>query len=326
MSAGNHAQAVAYHASRLGIAATIVMPRATPNAKVARTRDHGARVILEGDTLADAAAYARDLAARENLVFVHPYDDPAIIAGQGTLAQEMLADVPELDTLVIPVGGGGMIAGCTIAARAIKPAIDIYGVEVEAFAAAAQRKAGQAVHTGGPTIAEGIAVADIGKLCWPTIERDVREVLVVDELEVERAIVLLIEIEKTVAEGAGAAGLAAVLAHPDRFKGRKVGLVLCGGNIDTRVLSSVLLRGLARDGRLLRLSIDIADKPGALGDLAHRIGTAGGNIVEIEHQRIFTEKSAKSVMIETMVEVVDREAGEKLVTDLKSAGYPTQPL
>jgi len=326
MSAGNHAQAVAYHASRLGIAATIVMPRATPNAKVARTRDHGARVILEGDTLADAAAYARDLAARENLVFVHPSDDPAIIAGQGTLAQEMLADVPELDTLVIPVGGGGMIAGCTIAARAIKPAIDIYGVEVEAFAAAAQRKAGQAVHTGGPTIAEGIAVADIGKLCWPTIERDVREVLVVDELEVERAIVLLIEIEKTVAEGAGAAGLAAVLAHPDRFKGRKVGLVLCGGNIDTRVLSSVLLRGLARDGRLLRLSIDIADKPGALGDLAHRIGTAGGNIVEIEHQRIFTEKSAKSVMIETMVEVVDREAGEKLVTDLKSAGYPTQPL
>jgi threonine dehydratase len=326
MSAGNHAQAVAYHARRLGIAATIVMPRATPNAKVARTRDHGARVILEGDTLADAAAYARDLAARENLVFVHPYDDPAIIAGQGTLAQEMLADVPELDTLVIPVGGGGMIAGCTIAARAIKPAIDIYGVEVEAFAAAAQRKAGQAVHTGGPTIAEGIAVADIGKLCWPTIERDVREVLVVDELEVERAIVLLIEIEKTVAEGAGAAGLAAVLAHPDRFKGRKVGLVLCGGNIDTRVLSSVLLRGLARDGRLLRLSIDIADKPGALGDLAHRIGTAGGNIVEIEHQRIFTEKSAKSVMIETMVEVVDREAGEKLVTDLKSAGYPTQPL
>jgi threonine dehydratase len=326
MSAGNHAQAVAYHARRLGIAATILMPRATPNAKVARTRDHGARVILEGDTLADAAAYARDLAARENLVFVHPYDDPAIIAGQGTLAQEMLADVPELDTLVIPVGGGGMIAGCTIAARAIKPAIDIYGVEVEAFAAAAQRKAGQAVHTGGPTIAEGIAVADIGKLCWPTIERDVREVLVVDELEVERAIVLLIEIEKTVAEGAGAAGLAAVLAHPDRFKGRKVGLVLCGGNIDTRVLSSVLLRGLARDGRLLRLSIDIADKPGALGDLAHRIGTAGGNIVEIEHQRIFTEKSAKSVMIETMVEVVDREAGEKLVTDLKSAGYPTQPL
>ncbi len=326
MSAGNHAQAVAYHAKRLGIAATIVMPKATPNAKVARTRDHGARVILEGDTLAEAAAFARDLAARENLVFVHPYDDPAIIAGQGTLAQEMLADVPELDALVVPVGGGGMIAGCTIAARAIKPAIDIYGVEVEAFAAAAQRKAGEAVHTGGPTIAEGIAVADIGKLCWPTIERDVREVLVVDELEVERAIVLLIEIEKTVAEGAGAAGLAAVLAHPDRFKGRKVGLVLCGGNIDTRVLSSVLLRGLARDGRLLRLSIDIADKPGALGDLAHRIGTAGGNIVEIEHQRIFTEKSAKSVMIETMVEVVDREAGEKLMTDLKSAGYPTQPL
>ena len=326
MSAGNHAQAVAYHAKRLGIAATIVMPKATPNAKVARTRDHDARVILEGDTLAEAAAYARALAARENLVFVHPYDDPAIIAGQGTLAQEMLADVPELDALVVPVGGGGMIAGCTIAARAIKPAIDIYGVEVEAFAAAAQRKAGEAVHTGGPTIAEGIAVADIGKLCWPTIERDVREVLVVDELEVERAIVLLIEIEKTVAEGAGAAGLAAVLAHPDRFKGRKVGLVLCGGNIDTRVLSSVLLRGLARDGRLLRLSIDIADKPGALGDLAHRIGTAGGNIVEIEHQRIFTEKSAKSVMIETMVEVVDREAGEKLVTDLKSAGYPTKPL
>ncbi len=326
MSAGNHAQAVAYHASRLGIAATIVMPKATPNAKVARTRDHGARVILEGDTLAEAAAFARDLASKENLVFVHPYDDPAIISGQGTLAQEMLADVPEIDALVVPVGGGGMIAGCAVAARAMKPGIDIFGVEVEAFSAAAQRKAGQPVRTGGPTIAEGIAVADIGKLCWPIIERDVREVLVVDELEVERAIVLLIEIEKTVAEGAGAAGLAAVLAHPDRFRGRKVGLVLCGGNIDTRVLSSVLLRGLARDGRLLRLSIDIADKPGALGDLAHRIGTCGGNIVEIEHQRIFTEKSAKSVVIETMVEVVDRAAGEKLVSDLESAGYPSRPL
>ena len=326
MSAGNHAQAVAYHASRLGIAATIVMPKATPNSKVARTRDHNARVILEGDTLAEAAIFARTLARKESLVFVHPYDDAAIIAGQGTLAQEMLADVPDLDALVIPVGGGGMIAGCTIAARAVNPKIEIYGVEVEAFSAAAQRKAGKHVHTGGPTIAEGIAVADIGTLCWPVIERDVREVLVVDELEVERAIVLLIEIEKTVAEGAGAAGLAAVLAHPDRFRGRKIGLVLCGGNIDTRVLSSVLLRGLARDGRLLRLSIDIADKPGALGDLAQRIGGSGGNIVEIEHQRIFTDRSAKSVVIETMVEVVDRDAGERLVADLIAAGYPSKPL
>jgi len=326
MSAGNHAQAVAYHAKRLGIAATIVMPLATPNAKIARTRDHDARVLLEGETLADAAAFARDLAAREGLVFVHPYDDPAVIAGQGTIAQEMLADVPEIDTLVIPVGGGGMIAGCAIAARAVRPGIEIVGVEVEAFAAAAQRKAGRPEKTGGPTIAEGIAVADIGKLCWPVIEREVAEIVVVDELEIERAIVLLIEIEKTVAEGAGAAGLAAVLAHPERFRGRKLGLVLCGGNIDTRVLSSVLLRGLARDGRLLRLSVDIADRPGALADLARRIGTAGGNIVEIEHQRVFTERSARSVTVETTIEVVDRAHGESLMSELSAASYPSRKV
>jgi threonine dehydratase len=326
MSAGNHAQAVAYHAKRLGIAATIVMPLATPNAKVARTRDHDARVLLEGETLAEAAAFARDLAAREGLVFVHPYDDPAVIAGQGTIAQEMLADVPEIDTLVIPVGGGGMIAGCAIAARAIRPGIEIVGVEVEAFAAAAQRKAGRPEKTGGPTIAEGIAVADIGRLCWPVIEREVAEIVVVDELEIERAIVLLIEIEKTVAEGAGAAGLAAVLAHPERFRGRKLGLVLCGGNIDTRVLSSVLLRGLARDGRLLRLSVDIADRPGALADLARRIGTAGGNIVEIEHQRVFTERSARSVTVETTIEVVDRAHGDRLMAELSAASYPSRKV
>jgi len=326
MSAGNHAQAVAYHAKRLGIAATIVMPLATPNAKVARTRDHDARVLLEGETLAEAAAFARDLAAREGLVFVHPYDDPAVIAGQGTIAQEMLADVPAIDTLVIPVGGGGMIAGCAIAARAIRPGIEIVGVEVEAFAAAAQRKAGRPEKTGGPTIAEGIAVADIGRLCWPVIEREVAEIVVVDELEIERAIVLLIEIEKTVAEGAGAAGLAAVLAHPERFRGRKLGLVLCGGNIDTRVLSSVLLRGLARDGRLLRLSVDIADRPGALADLARRIGTAGGNIVEIEHQRVFTERSARSVTVETTIEVVDRAHGDRLMAELSAASYPSRKV
>jgi threonine dehydratase len=326
MSAGNHAQAVAYHAKRLGIAATIVMPKITPNAKIAATRHHGAKVVLEGETLAEAAAFARDLAKREGLVFVHPYDDAAIIAGQGTLALEMLADWPELDALVIPVGGGGMIAGCTIAAKSIKPSIDIYGVEVASFASAAQRKAGQPARTGGTTIAEGIAVAEIGAACWPTIERDVREVLVVDELEVERAIVLLIEIEKTVAEGAGAAGLAAILAHGDRFKGRRVGMVLCGGNIDTRVLSSVLLRGLARDGRLLRLEVDIADRPGALAEVARRIGDGGGNIIEIEHQRIFNEKSAKSVVIETTVEVIERTHGTRLIEALNGAGFPTRPV
>lgn len=320
MSAGNHAQAVAYHAKRLGIAATIVMPKATPFTKVARTRDHHARVMLEGDSLAEAATFARDLAARENLVFVHPYDDPAIIAGQGTLALEMLADWPDIDMLVVPIGGGGMIAGCAVAANALKPGIEIVGVEVEAFASAAQRKAGKPVRTGGTTIAEGIAVADIGTACWPIVEKHVGDVVVVDELEIERAIVLLIEIEKTVAEGAGAAGLAAVLAHPERFKGRKLGLVLCGGNIDTRVLSSVLLRGLARDGRLLRLSIVIPDRPGALADIAGRIGQAGGNIVEVEHQRTFTERSARSVTVEATIEVVDAAHGEKLIAALESAG------
>ena len=253
MSAGNHAQGVAYHAGRLGIPATIVMPSFTPNTKVTHTRSHGATVVLHGDTLSEAAQEAHRIAAERKLVFVHPYDDPRIVAGQGTIALEMLQDVPQLDTIVAPVGGGGMIAGCAVAACGLKPGFKVIGVEAAGYSAMRQLLAGEPVSAGGDTIAEGIAVRDIGQLplgiCRALLER----VLSVDEVTIERAIALLLEVEKTVVEGAGAAGLAALLAYPEVFRGRKIGLVLSGGNIDTRLLASVLLRGLVRDGRIVRL-------------------------------------------------------------------------
>ncbi len=272
MSAGNHAQGVAYHAGRLGIPATIVMPSFTPNTKVKHTRDHGARVVLKGDTLSEAAAEAHRLAEAEKLVFVHPYDDPRIIAGQGTIALEMLEDVPELDTLVVPVGGGGMLAGCAVAARGLKPDVKMIGVESAGYSAMRQLLAGETVTVGGDTIAEGIAVRDIGQTPLAIARALVDRVLAVDEVAIERAIALFLEVEKTVAEGAGAAGLAALLAHPEVFAGRKVGLVLCGGNIDTRLLASVLLRGLVRDGRIVRLRLMIGDAPGQLARVAGLIG------------------------------------------------------
>ncbi|MBV9750701.1 MAG: threonine ammonia-lyase [Acetobacteraceae bacterium] len=305
MSAGNHAQAVARHASLLGVAATIVMPQYTPLTKVARTRAWGAEVVLHGAILADAAAHAHALAAREGRVFVHPYDDPAVMAGQGTLALEMLEAAPDLDVLVIPVGGGGLIAGCAVAAAAVKPGIEIVGVEVESYASLAQVLAGQPVQTGGATIAEGIAVQHVGVNCLPAIRAHVSEVLVVPERVVEDAISLLVEGAKQVAEGAGAAGVAALLAHPARFAGRRVGIPICGGNIDVRILANVLLRGLLRDGRLLRLSMDIPDRPGVLADIAGRIGASGGNIIEVVHQRLFDAPSVQSAELELMIEARD---------------------
>ncbi|MBV9755842.1 MAG: threonine ammonia-lyase, partial [Alphaproteobacteria bacterium] len=260
MSAGNHAQAVARHARLLGIAATIVMPRFTPATKVTRTEAWGGRVVLHGATLAEAAEHACALAARQGAVFIHPYDDPAVIAGQGTLALELLADAPELDVLLVPVGGGGMLAGCAVAAKALRPQIEVIGVEVEAYSALAQRLAGRPVAVGGATIAEGIAVRDIGELPLGIIRNLVADVLVVPERSVEQAIALLIEGAKVVAEGAGAAGVAALLAFADRFAGRRVGVPVCGGNIDARILANVLLRNLLRDGRLLRLHMDIPDR------------------------------------------------------------------
>ncbi|HUA76363.1 MAG TPA: threonine ammonia-lyase, partial [Acetobacteraceae bacterium] len=287
MSAGNHAQGVARHASLAGIPATIVMPRFTPATKVSRTAGWGARVALHGETLVECAAHAALLAEREGLTMIHPYDDPAVIAGQGTLALELLADAPEIDMLVVPVGGGGMIAGAAVAAAALKPGIEIVGVEVESYAALAQRLAGTPVSVGGATIAEGIAVRDIGDLPFSIIRELVAEVLVVPEQAIEQAIALLAEGAKLVAEGAGAAAVAALLAFPGRFRGRKVGLPVCGGNIDPRIFANVLLRNLLRDGRLLRLSLEIPDRPGVLADIAGKIGGAGGNIIDVSHHRMF---------------------------------------
>jgi threonine dehydratase len=316
MSAGNHAQAVARHAHLQGVAATIVMPSFTPATKVTRTASWGANVVLHGDTLAEAAEHAHRLAETHGYVFVHPYNDPGVMAGQGTLALELLEDAPELDTLVIPVGGGGLLAGCAIAATGIKPGIRMIGVEVEAYPAMAQRLAGQPVSVGGPTIAEGIAVRDTGELSLEIVRRLGIEVLVVPERAVEQAIGLLIEGAKIVAEGAGAVGVAALLAFPERFAGRHVGVPICGGNIDARILSNVLLRNLLRDGRLLRLHLQIPDRPGVLADIAGRIGGSGGNIIEVDHHRLFAAESVQAAELEVMVEARDPEHAAQIVESL----------
>ena len=305
MSAGNHAQAVARHARLLGISATIVMPKFTPATKVTRTAAWDAKVVLCGETLAEAAEHATTLAQRDRLVFIHPYDDPGVIAGQGTLALEMVQDVPDLDALVIPVGGGGLLAGCLIAAMSLKPGIAVYGVEVEAYAAMAQRLAGRGVSVGGAPIAEGIAVRDLGEIPFELVRRRVTEILVTPERAIEEAIGLLIEGAKTVAEGAGAAGIAALLTYPERFRGKRVGVAITGGNIDTRILSNVLLRNLLRDGRLLRLHLQIPDRPGVLADIAGKIGDSGGNIIEVSHQRLFASSSVQAAELEVMVEARD---------------------
>jgi threonine dehydratase len=306
MSAGNHAQAVARHAQLLGVKATIVMPRFTPSTKVTRTAAWGAEVVLHGDDLAQAAAHAHHLADTRQMVFIHPYDDPAIIAGQGTLALELLADGPELDALVIPVGGGGLLAGCLIAALALRPGIAVYGVEVEAYAPMAQRLAGRPVTVGGATIAEGIAVRDIGELPFDLVRRRVSDVLVVPERAVEEAVSLLVEGGKTVAEGAGAAGIAALLTFPERFRGKTVGVPITGGNIDTRILADIVLRNLLRDGRLLRLHFEIPDRPGVLADIAAKIAATGGNILEVSHHRLHVASSVAAAQLEVMVEARDR--------------------
>ena len=317
MSAGNHAQAVARHASLLGIQATIVMPTFTPSTKVMRTRGWGATVVLHGETLAEAAAHAQHLATTQGYVSVHPYDDEAVMAGQGTLALELLADAPDLEILLIPVGGGGMIAGCAVAAKAIRPDIEIIGVEVAAYASLHQTLAGRPVETGGPTIAEGIAVHHIGARCLPVIRAHVDDVLVVPERVVEDAIALLAEGAKQVAEGAGAVGIAALLAYPERFAGRRVGTPVCGGNIDGRILANVLLRGLLRDGRLLRLAMDIPDRPGVLADIAGIIGLSGGNIIEVVHQRLFDAPSVQAAELELMIEARDPVHAQAIVAALE---------
>ena len=320
MSAGNHAQGVAHHAARLGMRAVIVMPRGTPNNKVRSTQVLGAEVVLEGDTLADAARHAHGLETREGLTFIHPYDDAAVIAGQGTVALEMLEQAPALDALVVPVGGGGLISGMATAAKALKPGIDVVGVESRNYCAMYQRLNGLPVKVGGDTIAEGLAVRDIGELPFTLIKALVKEILVVEEETIERSIVALIEIEKTVAEGAGAAGLAALLEHPERFAGKRVGIPVCGGNIDSRVLASVLMRGLVRDGKLVRLCVTLPDVAGSLAKVATLIGEAGGNIVEVQHQRMFGIASVKSPEVEFMIETRDREHTKAIVAALEALG------
>jgi threonine dehydratase len=320
MSAGNHAQAVAYHAARLGIPATIVMPRGSPNTKIRNTQVHGATVVLEGDNLFEAGKHARGLAARDNLVFVHPYEDALIIAGQGTVALEMLEAVPDLEMLVVPVGGGGLISGMATAARGLNPQIQIYGVESKNYPSMHQRLNNLPVECGGDTIAEGIAVKDVGNIAFGIIQQLVKEVLVVKEETIERAVVALIEIEKTVAEGAGGAALAALLEHPARFAGKRIGLPISGGNIDSRVLASVLMRGLVRDARLVRLRVTMPDISGSLAKVAGLIADGGGNIVEVQHQRVFSTASAKSTEIEFLIETRDREHTEALIARLESNG------
>jgi len=323
MSAGNHAQAVAYHAARLGIPAVIVMPKGSPNTKIRNTQVHGASVLLEGENLFEAGKHARALAAQRNLVFVHPYEDPLIIAGQGTVALEMLEAIPEIEVLVVPVGGGGLISGMAIAARALHPAIRIYGVESQNYPSMHQRLNGQPVECGGDTIAEGIAVKDVGNIAFAVIRELVEEVLVVKEETIERAVAALIEIEKTVAEGAGAAALAALLEHPGRFAGKRVGLPISGGNIDSRVLASVLMRGLVRDARLVRLRVTMPDVSGSLAKVAGLIAEAGGNIVEVQHQRVFGTSSVKSPEVEFLIETRDRVHTEALVGSLQRSGVRT---
>ena len=323
-SAGNHAQAVAYHGARLGIPVTIVMPEPTPTIKVVQTEGHGARVVLHGQMYDDAHAHARELEAREGYVFVHPFDDPAVIAGQGTVALEMLEAAPDLDTLVVPIGGGGLISGVAIAARTIKPDIEIVGIEAEMFPAMKNIVEGKQLTVGGDTLAEGIAVKQPGQITRGIIADLVDRIDLVPEHAIEHAVALLVGIEKSVVEGAGAAGLAAMLAEPERYKGRKVGTVLCGGNIDTHLLANVLVRELVRCGRIARLKIAAEDRPGALAAITAKFHESRVNIIETNHHRVFTALPAKDTMIEVECEARDAAAIERLVERLEGAGFKVE--
>jgi threonine dehydratase, medium form len=320
MSAGNHAQAVAYHARRLGIPATIVMPEATPLVKVENTRAHGARVVLFGETLYESAERARAIAAEEGLVFVHPYDDPAVMAGQGTIALEMLADMPDLDVLVVPIGGGGLFAGIAVAAKALKPGIDVVGVEALLYPSFHNAITGSDLPIGGPTLAEGIAVKTVGTMTLPIVRALASEIVLVEEAAIERAVNAYATQQRTMAEGAGAAGLAAMFARPELFSGRKVGLVLCGGNIDARLLASVMVRELERAERIVSFRITTSDRPGLLGRVASRLGELGANILEVSHGRLYLDVPAKGVTIDLTVETRDAEHTSAILAALEADG------
>lgn len=324
MSAGNHAQAVACHAQALGIRATIVMPAWTPFTKVERTESFGATVLLEGETLSDAEAFAHDLARREGLTFVHPYDDPLVVAGQGTAALEFLDAVPDLDTLVVPVGGGGLIAGAAVSGRERRPELRVVGAECALYPSMKQTLAGQPVHCGGATIAEGIAVKAPGAVTMEIARRLVDDIVLLDEPALERGVYALATAQKLVAEGAGAAGLAAVLAEPARFAGQRVGIIVTGGNIDPRILSQVLMRGLVREGRIVRLRIGLTDQPGALAKVARLLGEAGANIVEVHHQRLFQDVPVKMAEIDVILETRDHRHVEQVIVRLGAADFPAE--
>jgi threonine dehydratase len=324
MSAGNHAQAVAYHARRLAIPATIVMPVTAPFVKVKATEALGAHVILDGETVADAQARAEAIASEQNLVWVHPYDDPYVIAGQGTVALEMLEDVPDLDTLIVPIGGGGLIAGCAIAARAKNPSITVVGVESALYPSMWNAVRGENKPCGGATLAEGIAVKNVGKLTLPVVRKLVGDIVLVDEALIERAVNAFLTLQKTMAEGAGAAGLAAMLAEPERFRGRKVGLILCGGNIDPRILASIMVRELERAERIVAFRLTIPDRPGILGQIATRLGQLGANILSVDHHRLFLDVPAKGAKLDVTVETRDAGHAEDILRALAADGY--QPV
>ncbi|MFL6838493.1 MAG: threonine ammonia-lyase [Bradyrhizobium sp.] len=321
MSAGNHAQGVAYHAHRLGIPAVIVMPIGTPMVKIENTRRHGAEVIISGKTLEEAGEFAREHCKAHNMTMIHPYDDPLVIAGQGTIALEMLEAVPLLDTLVVPIGGGGLASGMAVAAKALKPGLRIVGVQAQLYPSMYNVINDKHLAMRGDTLAEGIAVKTPGQITAEIIRRLVDDIILVTEDQIERALATLIAIEKTVVEGAGAAGLAAVLAAPERFAGRNVGLVLTGGNIDTRLIASVLTRELAREGRLTQLAIDIVDRPGQLAAVSALLAEAGANIIEVSHQRTFSDLPAKGTLLELVIETRDRAHLDEVMKRLGAEGY-----
>jgi threonine dehydratase len=320
VSAGNHAQGVAYHAQRLGLRAVIVMPRFTPGVKVERTRGFGAEVVLHGDTLEEARAHAYALADAQGLTFVHPYDDEGVAAGQGTLGLEMLQAVPDLDTLVIAVGGGGLISGVATAAKALKPGIEIIGVQTMRFPAMVNAVKGTSHPQGTSTIAEGIAVGTPGKITQEIVKRLVDDLVLVDEGDIEQAVLMLLEIEKTLVEGAGAAGLAALVRYPERFKGKRVGLVLCGGNIDPLLLAAIIERGMVRSGRLARIKVSARDVPGVLARITATVADAGANIEEVHHQRAFTMLAAQNVEIELVLQTRGKTHVDEVLGQLRTAG------
>ena len=324
MSAGNHAQAVAYHARRFGIPATIVMPETTPLVKVENTRAHGARVVLYGETLYESGHRARDLAAQDGLVLVHPYDDPAIMAGQGTIAQEMLDDEPDIDMLIVPLGGGGLMAGNAIAAKALKPEIELIGVEAGLFPSFFNAVNAEDLEIGGATLAEGIAVKTVGTQTLPIVSSLISDIVLVGEDLIERAVNAYASLHHTLAEGAGAAGLAAMLKEPERYAGRKVGLLLSGGNIDTRLLAAIMVRELEREDRIVAFRLTTSDRPGLLGKVASLLGEQGANILEVTHGRLFLDVPAKGVSIDVTIETRGASHSRAIETVLRENGFAPQ--